>query len=902
MQIFSDHLPTIQHAGFLQEMHGIPSYLHPAGYQEYGTSFIWPYDSGGMSGTIKLQEAFSVSAIETLSPGWYLLRTYFFGQLLERRALLKANGTLEVSSPGPLALPGSVFLVELERENLCFTALLRETSLGWKPGLDSGEGIQYFRFYRSFTHRLERVIQNKLPVEGLAKLRVSMGEEPTLFPIQLSPSVLDVTGRRVPLFYQDAIERLAGLLLAHCPPYGQTLVYAEGDVDYFDQFALHEVLRLLGVRNLNGSAEFGLWAEARCQEFQTGNEAPVMTVEQALEGPDRLYLLSGWNGFISHLVVFNRLLLREPLDAWLIETCVTESAKLLAARLHPERILLIRSGTDGYLALSVAHEILHQYPGALDQSFISNWCERESLESYLTLARSEQFALERSAEFIAPDPAYTERLMTGIQHLAASLAGSSVPIHIPGAGLAQSSGMTAHGLWLNLFAMLGKIGLDVHGQLRGGVLRLPYQSNEETQVQGLAPDRFFGNIPLTEVGCKDAALRMELPESAYQGLLKEPSRATFDYFKPSQAGERTLILFIGQGLEKKLVNCARWQQKLKTTQTTLVVIDPTPGPFFLEHAALCLPTPPVMTMGRLLQNGEWRLTLSFPRRQAPAETRSVATLIYDAMAEISRTMRLHLELHESHPDLAEYARSGYLSQRFEPPEWKSGGTLVRKDGEVSRPLLWERIQAYLTGNAYSRGPLYCRPEHEDGHPLTWEEILQAGSLVYGGVGTSRYRRSENQAFFQNIYREARRFRFFVPKPSKLLEGGIILNSGGSTLSDDVRWMGAAILSSHANFTSRDIPKEPWLYVSETLAKALGLKPGQLVRVIQRESSQSFILPVKPTQRLKGAMVYLHRFHPDSQDMLNSLAYHSIRCLYSGVPLLKALQIELEVPQEEKDVD
>lgn len=80
----------------------------------------------------------------------------------------------------------------------------------------------------------------------------------------------------------------------------------------------------------------------------------------------------------------------------------------------------------------------------------------------------------------------------------------------------------------------------------------------------------------------------------------------------------------------------------------------------------------------------------------------------------------------------QHLESGYLQHRFEPPEW--GGGLQRLEGEVSRPQLWARILHYMSGGM---GPLYCRPEHADGRPIAWEELLDRGSLVYGGVGTTR---------------------------------------------------------------------------------------------------------------------------------------------------------------------
>jgi hypothetical protein len=895
-----NHLPIIRHAGFLDELQGIPGYLNPTGYQEYGSHFSWPFYSGGISGKIDVVESLTTSIVEDMLPGPYILRCYYFGQLIERNAVLKPNGTLEVSTPGPIASAQSVFLAELEHADLHFTVMLRETSQGFDSKQTHPQ--QSFLIYRSMTRKVERVIQDKMPEEGFAKLRVSMGEQAPIFPIQLSSSVLDVTGRRVGLFYQDAIERLADLLLSHRSEMGRVLVYAGGDLDYFDQFALHEVCRLLGIRNLSGSSEFSLRAAARTLAFQAGEESPILSLDQALDGPNRLYLISGWNGLVSHLPVFNRMVLREDLDAWLIDTCVTESAKIIAARLSPERVLLVKTGGDTQLALAVTHEILTQYPAALDQAFISAYCDSESLEQYLTLARSERFQVERIAEAISPDPAYTDRLVAGIRTIASQLVKSEmIPVHLAGSGLSQTSGLAGHGLWNNLFALLGKFGLNQAGEARGGSLRLPYQPNEATQVQGLAQDRFFGNIEINQAGCKEAALRMGLPFDAYQRLINQAIVPVLEYAQPSAAGQRDMIICIGQGLEGQMIDRARLKAKLSASDTTLVVIDPTPGPFFLRHAALCIPILPEVSGSQLYQNGEWRLTLSFPRRAAPNETRSAATLLYDTMAEISRNLREDTDTQMDHPDLAKLSETGYLQQRFEPPEWSWGGQLERIDGEVSRFQLWERIQAYLTGTSETRGPLYCRPEHNPNQPITWEEILSSGSLIYGGVGTTRHRQGDPEnPPFQNIYREKVSFRFFVPQDADLsLPTGIVLNSGSSTLSDNIANIRYAISSFHSNkvLDSLDMPKNQRLFISLALAETYQLALGQNVKVTNTETGRSLILEVEPTSRLKGQMAYLCYHHSlaeiHSDSYLNILSYRTARCAYSGLPFLKSTQITLE---------
>jgi hypothetical protein len=83
------------------------------------------------------------------------------------------------------------------------------------------------------------------------------------FPIHISPSVLDRDAQiRHAVSYEQAIARFAELLLSHRAPTGKVLIYACGQIDYFTIFAMQEVFRLLGIRNLSGNAEHCLNAGA----------------------------------------------------------------------------------------------------------------------------------------------------------------------------------------------------------------------------------------------------------------------------------------------------------------------------------------------------------------------------------------------------------------------------------------------------------------------------------------------------------------------------------------------------------------------------------------------------------------------------------------------------------------
>src|SRR5690606_20192257 len=99
------------------------------------------------------------------------------------------------------------------------------------------------------------------------------------------------------------------------------------------------------------------------------------------------------------------------------------------------------------------------------------FADAQTFARYTALATSAQFAPERVSERIAPEPHYRERLLKGIRMLAIKLAApESVPIAIPSVGLSQTSGIVAHCMWGNLFALLGKYGLRPDGTPAGGVL------------------------------------------------------------------------------------------------------------------------------------------------------------------------------------------------------------------------------------------------------------------------------------------------------------------------------------------------------------------------------------------------------------------------------------------------
>lgn len=760
---------------------------------------------------------------------------------------------------------------------------------------------QKFQVMSSALRTATTQLAGSSPTPGCLKLQTSLGHQRTVLPVHVAPSRLDAeTGERESIAYQEAIGQLADLLLAHRPPSGRSLVYACGQVDYFTIFAFQEVFRLLGIRNLAGNAEHCLNAGAVHNEILTGQEGPFLTLENAFQGPNRFFLFNGWNGLVSHPPVFGQLMKRSDFDGYLVETISTESAVAIAKKFGEERILFVRPGSDPHLALAVAHRILTAHPDSVETRFVDQYADPQSFEQFQELASLDHYDAKSVAHRIAPLPELAPRLESGIIRIAERLAEhDTVPINIPSVGLSQTKGAVAHCLWGSVLALVGKYGLRTDGRPAGGTLRLPGQINAQTEVQGLSRGFFMGRIRMTEEGIRDAALRMGLPSDAYRTALDSSARAALDYSDPTEEPE--LFLCFGTQFERNMPGRKRWLEKLKTRNVKLVVIDPIPDPFALEHADLIIPSPPHSAAAKLYQNGEWRLTQSVPVRQRPVETRTDATIVYDVMAEISRRLRAEPALREFHPDLAVHSRSGYLQRRFEAEE--TGGELARVEGEVSRPQLWQRIQDYMTGPDDCLGQLYCRPEHADGRLITWKELIDRGEIVYGGVGTVRFRLDYDDPThipFRDIYRRPSRFRFFIPTEDDLvLPTGIILNTGRSGLSNDKKRIRFAVSTFNSGKATgiQDLPDDNPLHVSLELAERLRIESGDRVQVTGVLSGATVVLPALLTDRVKGDSVYVcfhrSRVERDEERHLNDLTSHLGRCPYTQQSNFKLTQVTLE---------
>ncbi|MCX4244158.1 molybdopterin dinucleotide binding domain-containing protein [Paraliomyxa miuraensis] len=896
----STTLPTIPHAGVLEDLATMPAYVmpdHADGHPANG-QFSCCFCGVGDSGQVVINET-RRNSDEALSlpVGEGLL--WMASPVEPHPAMVGEDGRLHVRTAEALTPVGGVLSGELEFEGKRTPVMVREVER--KTGPDGMLFSQIFKPYRRSLSVTNSQIVDTLPTKGCVKLKHSTVRQRPAFPIHVAPSVKDGIDRRS-VTYQQSIERLADLVLEHRAPRGKILLYCTGQLDYIAIFAIQEVFRLLGVRNLTGNAEHCLNAGASHNEILTGQEGPFLTIEKAIEGPDRLFLFNGWNGFITHPPAFLQVLKRDQLDVYLIEVMVTESAKMVAKKLGPERVLLIKPGTDPHLALAVGHEILVNHADAIEPRFLERFSDGKSFDRYRALALEPRFSPEEVAKRIAAEPAYEERLIAGIRAIAARMASpGTVPINIPSVGLSQTTGVVAHCLWGNAMAMVGKYGLRSDGSPAGGTLRIPGQINAESEIQGLSGKYFMGRVPVDHHD--EAAARMGLPLDAYAAVVDDVHRPALDYSE-GDGEQPELFICFGTQFEANMMNRPKWLEKLTDPESTLVVVDPIPDPFTLEHAELVIPSPPHPATTKVYQNGEWKLSLSVPQKLAPLHTRSDATIVYDLMAEIVRRLEHDESVRAEHPDLARHLDSGYLVRRFCPPgEGRPDDEgLQRVNGEVSRPQLWQRVIDYLSGARGGRGPLYCLPTHPDGRPVQWSDLLE-GSVIYGGVGVSRYKLDYDDPRatpFGDIYGQPGCYRFFVPTERDLQPPqGLILNSGRSTLSDDkelVRFASTTFNSGKAT-PIVGMPKTNPLFVSPALAERLGLKTGDEARITGRATNDSIVLPVVVSDRVKGETMYTS-FHKTEAQMergltVNTVTSHHERCPYSNQTRLKATMVEVE---------
>lgn len=897
-------LPTIPHAGVLEDLATMPGYVmpdHHGGHPANGR-FSCCFCGVGDGGSVVVHENKRGSEQPAALPqGEALL--WVPRALDPRPAMVSEDGRLWVRTHEALTPVGGVLNAQLEIEGQRQSVMVREVE---RKLTDGGKLFsQVFVPYRRSLSVTNSQIVDTTPTKGCVKLKHATVRQRPAFPIHVAPSVRQ-GGERRTVSYPQAIAKLADLVLAHRGGRGKILLYCTGQLDYLAIFAIQEVFRLLGVRNLTGNAEHCLNAGASHNELLTGQEGPFLTIDQAIEGPNRFFLFNGWNGYISHPPPFLEVLKRDDADVYMVEVMVTESVKLVAKKLGTDRILLIKPGSDPHLALAVGHELLTRHADALEPRFMERFASAESFEAYRALALDPRFSPEAVASRIAAEPQYEASVLAGIRRIAERMATPGVvPINIPSVGLSQTTGVVAHCLWGNAMAMLGKYGLRPDGTPAGGTLRIPGQINAESEIQGLSGKYFMGRIPIADHA--EAARRMGLPADAYAAVAADGHRPALDYSE-YESDKPELFICFGTQFEANMMNRPKWLEKLADPSTTLVVVDPIPDPYTLENAELVLPSPPHPATTKVYQNGEWKLSLSVPQKVAPAQTRSDATIVYDLMAEIVERLARDEATRRAHPDLVPHLESGYLRRRFCTPgladdDYGVGG-LLRVDGEVSRPQLWKRVLAYLGGTeGGEHGPLYCLPTHGDGRLVQWIDLIDNPGVIYGGVGTTRYALDYDDPEavpFRDIYRRPGRFRFFVPTEVDLqVPEGVVLNSGRSTLSDDkelVRFASTTFNSGKAT-PIVGMPDNNPLYVSPQLAARLHLRTGDDARITHRETGESIVLPVVVSDRVKGQTIYTS-FHKTKAQMERGLTVNTVttnrgRCPYSNQTKLKVQAVDVE---------
>lgn len=881
LQSASDHLPQIPLLGLLGDTQLIPSWFLAAKSDQHA-----PHELLIENYQIQVQqsETHLQSELWDLLPGEYLLRSYYLGQYIEQTASLLSNGLLQTHYNGLMAAPKTAFLAEIEREGQSWTVILKASH----STSQAEQECQCFDIYKTMLSQQQSQLALASPPQSPLRLRLGASAMRPLFPIQLAPSVLDLTGRRVSISYAGAIERLADLMLAHRPPYGRTLIYADGNLDYFGHFALQEMARLLGVRNLYGSTIWSSQALASGAEIQRGVASPFMTLEECLAAEQAVFILNGANPYLTHPLWFEQVLQSQPLDLWLIDVLVSETAAVIADRLSPDRILLIRPGAENHLALAIAHDIIKRHPTAVVSQQAD--FDHDSLQEWLSLAASEIFNPETTVDLLVPEAAYRDRLLQGIYALSDQLVSTATVIHCPGSGLLQSGGTTGYGLWTNLLAMTGKLS-QTPANRSAGEYRLLIENNEATQLQSLGPHQFFGGIPLDPTGIKDCAARLGLPADVFQSLLSEPVRPIEDFLRPTQASQKELIICIGEGLEARWIRDHElWARKLKDSDATLVVIDHMPGPFLMQYATLCLPALPELASAQVYQSSEGRFHTRLPRRQAPPQMRSEATIFYDLLAEVSRLLEQHSDYRQAHPDLAQL--SGYFVQRFAAPVKGNAGGLKRSEGEVDREALWQRLIDYCQhGSLLASSPqLATAPQSQPARVARWSELNQPDCLV---------RNNPTGLLCQDLYQQARPFRFFIPQQNdfKLPQQTVLVT--GSTIPSPTYSQVAFALQS--NFSQRKywhpgLPQERWLYLSASCAEKWNLRAGDRVRLESGEMALSHFYPLKISNWLKGDLIYFDHYLSASEiDQSAPLPWTRFAvsvCPYSGVPLLQNIQPQL----------
>jgi hypothetical protein len=119
------------------------------------------------------------------------LRVAWHGSMVQYRARRLADGTLEVDCDRPLTAPGSLLpaILDLDERSEPIVARARR----WVPG-GPARGRQSFELSDAGLVTSKARLHSIQPTRGCMKLKTSLGSRPTVFPIQLIPSIKSPDG------------------------------------------------------------------------------------------------------------------------------------------------------------------------------------------------------------------------------------------------------------------------------------------------------------------------------------------------------------------------------------------------------------------------------------------------------------------------------------------------------------------------------------------------------------------------------------------------------------------------------------------------------------------------------------------------------------------------------------
>jgi hypothetical protein len=182
-----DRLPTIEHAGFLEDLLEVPPFLLPDHGHEppLHSHFSCAFCGVGNSGRLITRDGVSRPATVEPAEGDGIFKVDRFGQPAAFPARLAPNGRLEVQTNVPLTPPegvvnGKLVISESERP-----VVARE--IARQVGAGGISVSQTFALFRSTASTFGTIIRDTEPTRGCVKLKTSMGQQRPVFPIHLAP-------------------------------------------------------------------------------------------------------------------------------------------------------------------------------------------------------------------------------------------------------------------------------------------------------------------------------------------------------------------------------------------------------------------------------------------------------------------------------------------------------------------------------------------------------------------------------------------------------------------------------------------------------------------------------------------------------------------------------------------